>query len=106
MGPRRLRDIGRERVIGEREVGDPELLTVHAGGFGIAEGYTRARAEFPARSTSPAGVRYPIAGSMISAKAARARFSRDFTVPRLQPVISAISSYGFPSSSRSTNTWR
>ena len=92
MGARRRRGFGRERVIGEREVRDAELLTVHADGFGIAEGYTRARAEFPARSPSPAAARYPIAGSMISAKAARARFSRDFTVPRLQPVISAISS--------------
>ena len=45
-------------------------------------------------------------GSMISAKALRARFRRDFTVPRLQSVISAISSYDFPSSSRSTNTSR
>lgn len=49
---------------------------------------------------------YCRAGSMISAKELRARFSRDFTVPRLQCVISAISSYDFPSSSRSTNTWR
>ena len=45
-------------------------------------------------------------GSMIAANAFRARFSRDFTVPRLQSVISAISSYDFPSSSRSTNTCR
>lgn len=47
-----------------------------------------------------------ICGSMIAAKAVRARLSRDFTVPRLQSVISAISSYDFPSSSRRTNTWR
>lgn len=45
-------------------------------------------------------------GLTISAKAARARFSRLFTVPRLQWVISAISSYERPSSSRSTNTCR
>ena len=45
-------------------------------------------------------------GSMISAKAFRARFNRDFTVPRLQSVISAISSYDLPSSSRNTNTCR
>lgn len=45
-------------------------------------------------------------GSMIAANAVRARFRRDFTVPRLQSVISAISSYDLPSSSRSTNTWR
>ena len=35
---------------------------------------------------------YCRAGSMISAKELRARFRRDFTVPRLQCVISAISS--------------
>ena len=45
-------------------------------------------------------------GSMISAKEFRARFNRDFTVPRLQCVISLISSYERPSSSRSTNTSR
>jgi len=45
-----------------------------------------------------------IFGSMIDANAFRALFSRDFTVPRLQSVMSAISSYDFPSSSRSTNT--
>lgn len=33
-----------------------------------------------------------IIGAMIRAKAFRARLSRLFTVPRLQPVISAISS--------------
>jgi len=49
---------------------------------------------------------YRRAGSMISANELRARFSRDFTVPRLQCVISAISSYERPSSSRSTNTSR
>jgi hypothetical protein len=32
------------------------------------------------------------AGAMMSANEVRARLSRDFTVPRLQPVISAISS--------------
>lgn len=45
-------------------------------------------------------------GSMISANALRARFRRDFTVPRLQWVISAISSYERPSISRNTNTSR
>ena len=44
------------------------------------------------------------AGAMISANELRARFSRDFTVPRLQDVISAISSYDFPSSSRRMKT--
>ena len=48
--------------------------------------------------------RQSIQGSIISAKAVRARLSRDFTVPRLQSVISAISSYDLPSSSRSTKT--
>ena len=47
-----------------------------------------------------------IFGSMIDANAFRALFSRDFTVPRLQSVMSAISSYDFPSSSRRTNTCR
>jgi len=47
-----------------------------------------------------------IFGSMIDANAFRARFNLDFTVPRLQSVMSAISSYDFPSSSRRTNTWR
>ena len=45
-------------------------------------------------------------GSMIDAKEFRARLSLDFTVPRLHDVISAISSYDFPSSSRRTNTSR
>lgn len=45
-------------------------------------------------------------GATISAKEFLARLRRDFTVPRLQPVISAISSYDFPSSSRRTNTSR
>ncbi len=35
-------------------------------------------------------------GAMIWAKLFRARFSRLFTVPRLHPVISAISSYVLP----------
>lgn len=47
-----------------------------------------------------------IFGSMIDANALRARFSLDFTVPRLQSVMSAISSYDLPSSSRNTNTCR
>jgi len=47
-----------------------------------------------------------IFGSMIDANALRARLSLDFTVPRLQSVISAISSYDLPSSSRRTNTCR
>jgi len=47
---------------------------------------------------------YSKAGAMISANEFRARFSRDFTVPRLHDVISAISSYDFPSSSRRMNT--
>jgi hypothetical protein len=45
-------------------------------------------------------------GSIISANEFRARFSLDFTVPRLQCVISAISSYERPSISRKTNTSR
>ena len=49
---------------------------------------------------------YRTSGPMMSAKAVRARLSRDFTVPRFTPVISAISSYDLPSSSRSTNTSR
>lgn len=50
--------------------------------------------------------RQSIMGAMICAKLFRARFSRLFTVPRLQPVISAISSYVFPSISRRTKTMR
>src|SRR5581483_11926755 len=46
------------------------------------------------------------AGAMISANEVRARFNRDFTVPRLHAVISAISSYDLPSSSRRMNTCR
>ena len=49
---------------------------------------------------------YRTSGAMMSAKAVRARLRRDLTVPRFTPVISAISSYDFPSSSRSTNTSR
>lgn len=49
---------------------------------------------------------YRTNGAMMSAKAVRARLRRDFTVPRFTPVISAISSYDLPSSSRSTNTSR
>jgi hypothetical protein len=45
-------------------------------------------------------------GSIISANEFRALFNRDFTVPRLQCVISAISSYERPSISRNTNTSR
>ena len=45
-------------------------------------------------------------GAMILAKLFRARFSRLFTVPRLHPVMSAISSYVFPSNSLRTNTIR
>ena len=45
-----------------------------------------------------------IFGSMIDANAFRALLSLDFTVPRLQSVMSAISSYDLPSSSRNTNT--
>ena len=41
-----------------------------------------------AQSTPP----YLTNGAMMSAKAVRARFSRDFTVPRFTPVMSAISS--------------
>lgn len=43
-----------------------------------------------AHHPTPVGYRSP--GSMIAANAFRARFSRDFTVPRLHAVISAISS--------------
>lgn len=50
--------------------------------------------------------RQSIMGAMMCAKLFRARFSRLFTVPRLQPVISAISSYVFPSISRRTKTMR
>lgn len=56
--------------------------------------------------TFKASTSYSSQGSIIAAKEFRARFSRDFTVPRLQSVISAISSYDFPSNSRSTNTCR
>ena len=42
---------------------------------------------YPAPAT-----RYFNAGEMISANEVRARLRRDFTVPRLHPVISAISS--------------
>lgn len=56
--------------------------------------------------TRNAAATYRSAGSTMSANEFRARFSRDFTVPRLQCVISAISSYERPSSSRSTNTSR
>ena len=49
---------------------------------------------------------YLTSGAMISAKAVRARLRRDLTVPRLTPVMSAISSYDFPSSSRRTKTSR
>jgi len=45
-------------------------------------------------------------GATIRAKLFRARFSRLFTVPRLVSVISAISSYVLPSSSRRTKTRR
>lgn len=38
------------------------------------------------------GCGYSIIGAMIRANLFRARFNRLFTVPRLQPVISAISS--------------
>lgn len=106
MGVRGGFGVGRELPLAEFEVRAPEFEAVHTGGVGIAEGYTRAGAEFPAPRIPDRRDCYPIAGSMISANAARARLSRDFTVPRLHPVISAISSYGFPSSSRSTNTWR
>jgi hypothetical protein len=49
----------------------------------------------PAPSLVTRGARsapYLTNGAMISAKAVRARFSRDFTVPRFTPVMSAISS--------------
>src|SRR6185437_5544323 len=58
----------------------------------------------PVSMRSTLASRQSIFGSMIDANALRARLSRDFTVPRLQSVISAISSYDLPSSSRSTNT--
>lgn len=48
----------------------------------------------------------PSQGPIISAKLFRALFRRDLTVPRLVCVISAISSYDLPSSSRSTKTLR
>ena len=51
-------------------------------------------------------IRYPSEGPMIEANALRARLSRDLTVPKLHDVISAISSYDFPSSSRRMNTCR
>ena len=50
------------------------------------------------------GLVYRSIGEMIRAKLLRARFKRLFTVPRLHPVISAISSYVFPSSSLRTKT--
>lgn len=46
----------------------------------------------PVRRPKLARGRYSIMGAMIRAKLFRARFRRLFTVPRLQPVISAISS--------------
>lgn len=66
------------------------------------------RSQFVVVWSSPVPVDffYSSPGAMIAANALRARFSRDFTVPRLQAVISAISSYDFPSSSRRTKTCR
>jgi hypothetical protein len=98
-----LRPRRRELAIEVRQVVFQELLTRHAtAGVGLSS--------LPRRQTrgSPAQGRpcYRSEGSMISAKAFRALFSRDFTVPRLQCVISAISSYERPSSSRRTNTSR
>ena len=43
-------------------------------------------------ATRPAGLTYSRCGPINSAKLCRARFSRLFTVPRLQCMISAISS--------------
>ena len=58
------------------------------------------------RPQPPPGPSYSRCGAIMDANALRARFSLDFTVPRLQAVMSAISSYDLPSNSRSTNTWR
>ena len=75
---------------------------------GMREGATdplrRPSARPPPASSPP--LPYSSHGAMISAKEFRARLRRDFTVPRLQSVISAISSYDLPSSSRRTKTWR
>ena len=49
-------------------------------------------AGLPPALTTPPPIGYRSPGSMIAANAFRARFSRDFTVPRLHAVISAISS--------------
>ena len=51
-------------------------------------------------------VRYSNIGAITVAKLLRARLSRLLTVPRFTPVISEISSYVLPSSSRSTKTMR
>ena len=72
-------------------------------------GKFRWRHGFPEGSTARRAARndsYSSPGSMMAAKEFLARFSLLFTVPRLQPVISAISSYDLPSSSRSTKTCR
>src|SRR5687768_11174178 len=78
-------------------------------GLRIANNPRDTKTGFPGvsaiRNPQPAIV-YSSPGSMIAANEFLARFNRLFTVPRLQPVISAISSYDLPSSSRSTNTWR
>ncbi len=78
----------------------------------LAAGKQRAARHRPSIPAAPHRVPplpstvYNTAGRTMSANADRARFSRDFTVPRLQCVISAISSYERPSSSRSTKTCR
>ena len=107
---------GGEQVIDVRNVFASELATIHRNGSLAGEQDRHSVPAGPAavpgqRGRGARGFRAPpgpqsMLGWMIEANAFRARFSRDFTVPRLHSVISAISSYDLPSSSRSTNTCR
>lgn len=93
----------RKRVIDVCDVFFVELATIHEGDMGWRRVPDDCGRVPPRPELRPGQSTY---GAIISAKEFRARFSLDLTVPRLHSVISAISSYDLPSSSRRMNTLR
>ena len=84
-----------KRVINEIKVLIAKFPTVHFLRFEGSDTCTRMSgtgSRTPKLSPVPAAGNYSMYGATISAKELRALFSLDFTVPRLQSVISAISS--------------
>lgn len=93
MLPHGQSQAGRKRSIHIVDVQFAKVSAVHRAGTRRLR-YPLMRAVFrpPRLRHYPMDVRYRSAGSMISAKEFLALFRRDFTVPKLQCVISAISS--------------